>query len=513
MQCPPNIDEAAYKLNPTLVAIPLFTFAGYALAESKAPTRMVNLARAFFGSFPGGLAVVSLVTCALFTAFTGASGVTIVALGGLLYPMLLNERYPEKFSLGLITTSGSLGLLFPPSLPIILYALITQDSIDKLFAAGIIPGILLVVSLSAYAVLQGKKWRVPRHPFTWAEAGRTLRAAAWEVPLPVIIIGGIYSGIFTATEAAAITAFYVLVVEVFIHRDLKLFTDIPRVMRDSMLLVGAILMIIGVAMGLTNYLIDQEVPQRLFELTQTFISSPVMFLVVLNLFLIVVGMMMDIFSAIIVVVPLITPIAASYGIDPVHLGIIFLANLEIGYLTPPVGLNLFISSLRFNKTVLTVTRATLPFIGILLIALLALAAWRWPEHAMRSVVPVVVLVALSWVLLPLFPDEIRDWFDQVGPVFAMATTVAAVALAVLGLRRPGLAGALLLGIAVFVFVQLILAANAFDEGPGPRGLLGTSGGVMLLPMAIAGALLLLAHQLERHDARLRPRAAGPGVAL
>jgi len=366
------VDLNRIATNPTLVAIPLFTFAGYALAESKAPTRLVNLSRAFFGWFPGGLAVVVLVTCALFTAFTGASGVTIVALGGLLYPMLLGEQYPEKFSLGLVTTSGSLGLLFPPSLPIILYALVTAISVDKLFTAGILPGVLLVVMLSGYAIWQGKKHRVPRHPFTWGEVFKTMRAAIWEIPLPVIIIGGIYSGIFTATEAASVTAFYVLVVEVFVYKDLHLFRDIPRVMRESMLLVGAILMIIGVAMGLTNYLIDQEVPQQLFEMTKSLISSPVMFLVVLNVFLIVVGMMMDIFSAIIVVVPLITPIAASYGIDPVHLGIIFLANLEIGYLTPPVGLNLFISSLRFNKTVLSVTYATLSFIGILLIALMVI---------------------------------------------------------------------------------------------------------------------------------------------
>ncbi len=364
------VDLNRIATNPTLVAIPLFTFAGYVLAESKAPTRLVDLARALFGSIPGGLAIVVLVTCAMFTAFTGASGVTIVALGGLLYPMLLGEKYPEKFSLGLVTTSGSLGLLFPPSLPIILYALVTTISVDKLFAAGILPGILLVVALGSYSVWQGIRFKVPRYPFHWSEVARSFRATIWEIPLPVVIIGGIYSGIFTATEAAAVTAFYVLIIEVFVYRDLNLFRDIPKVMKESMLLVGAILMIIGVAMGLTDYLIDQEVPQRMFEMTRQFIDSPVMFLVVLNLFLIVVGMMMDIFSAIIVVVPLITPIATSYGIDPVHLGIIFLTNLEIGYLTPPVGLNLFLSSLRFNKTVLSVTRATLVFIGILLVALL-----------------------------------------------------------------------------------------------------------------------------------------------
>lgn len=356
--------------NPTLVAIPLFTFAGYVLAESKTPQRLVNLARAFFGSLSGGLAVVALVTCAVFTAFTGASGVTIVALGGLLYPILLKEQYPEKFTLGLITTSGSLGLLFPPSLPIILYSVTAKLSIDQLFAAGLIPGLLLVIVLSAYGVRQGKKARVPKTPFSWLNVRTSLRAAAWEIPLPVIVIGGIYSGAFTATEAAAITAFYVFVVEVFVYKDLSLTRDIPRVMRESMVLVGAILMIIGTAMGLTNYLVDNEVPMKLFDLTKTFISSGTMFLVVLNVFLIIVGMMMDIFSAIIIVVPLIIPIATAYGVNPVHLGIIFLTNLEIGYLTPPVGLNLFISSIRFQKPVFTIVRATLPYIGMLLIALI-----------------------------------------------------------------------------------------------------------------------------------------------
>ncbi len=355
--------------SPTLVAIPLFTFAGYVLAESKTPVRLVNLARAFFGSFSGGLSMVALVTCAIFTAFTGASGVTIVALGGLLLPILLKEQYPEKFSLGLITTSGSLGLLFPPSLPLILYALISKISIDRLFTAGVVPGILLVVLLAAYGIRQGKKAHVPTTPFEWRNVKSSIRAAAWEIPLPFIVIGGIYSGAFTATEAAAVTAFYVLVVEVFVYKDLNLFRDIPKVMRESMVLVGAILMIIGTAMGLTNYLVDNEVPMRLFEFTKEFITSPIMFLIVLNIFLIIVGMMMDVFSAIIVVVPLIIPIAEAYGINQVHLGIIFLTNLEIGYLTPPVGLNLFISSIRFQKPVFTIVRATLPYIVILIFAL------------------------------------------------------------------------------------------------------------------------------------------------
>jgi tripartite ATP-independent transporter DctM subunit len=371
------VDLNRIATNPTLVAIPLFTFAGYILAESKAPVRLVNLARSIFGTIPGGLAVVALVTSALFTAFTGASGVTIIAVGGLLYPILLQEKYPEKFSLGLITTSGSLGLLFPPSLPIILYALVASISIDRLFAAGLIPGALLVLILAGYSIYKGRTFKLERHPFIWSNVWASVRAASWEIPLPVVVIGGIYGGLFTATEAAAVTAFYVVIVEVFVYKDLKLFADVPRVMRQSMVLVGAILMIIGVAMGLTNYLVDQEVPNRLFEMTKSFIQSPTMFLVVLNIFLIVVGMMMDIFSAIIVVVPLIKPIAEAYGINPVHLGIIFLANLEIGYLTPPVGLNLFISSLRFNKPVFTVVRATLVYIGILLVALLIITYVPW----------------------------------------------------------------------------------------------------------------------------------------
>ncbi|MBE0557629.1 MAG: TRAP transporter large permease, partial [Proteobacteria bacterium] len=357
---------------PTLIAIPLFTFAGYLLAESGSPKRLVALARAMFGWMPGGLALVVLLSCAFFTAFTGASGVTIVALGGLLFPILIAERYTERFSLGLVTTSGSLGLLFPPSLPIILYALVAEQSIDKLFVAGIIPGFLLILILGAYSIYSGRRSKVKKVPFTWPELGRSIRGAAWELPLPVLIVGGIYSGAFTATEAAAITAFYVLIVEVFIHKDLSLWKDVPRVMRESMMLVGAILAILGTALGLTNYLIDQQVPQKLFEVVQAQVESRIMFLIILNLFLLVVGMMMDIFSATLVVVPLILPIATQFGVHPVHLGIIFLTNLEIGYMTPPVGLNLFLSSLRFEKPILTIARSVLVFIGLLMLALLVI---------------------------------------------------------------------------------------------------------------------------------------------
>ncbi len=355
---------------PTLVAIPLFTFAGYMLAESRSAQRLVNCAQALFGWFRGGLAIVVLLTCAFFTAFTGASGVTIIALGGLLFPMLLKEQYPEKFSLGLITAAGSIGLLFPPSLPIIIYGMTAETSIDKLFAAGVIPGFILILILSVYSIWIGKKANVPRVPFVLRNALVAIKEAAWELPIPFIIVGGIYSGFITATEAAAVTAMYIFVVEFFIYRDLSIKKDLPRVMTESMMLVGAIIAIIGVALGLTNYLVDEQVPQQLFELVQEHVSSPLTFLLILNGFLILVGMMMDIFSAILVVVPLILPIAKAFGVEPVHLGIIFLTNLEIGYITPPVGLNLFMSSLRFDKPVLKIASAVLIFILLETIALL-----------------------------------------------------------------------------------------------------------------------------------------------
>jgi C4-dicarboxylate transporter, DctM subunit len=354
----------------TLVAIPLFTFAGYILAESNTPRRLVNLTQALFGWIPGGLAVVVLVSCAIFTAFTGASGVTIVALGGLVLPALLKSNYSEKFSLGLVTTSGSLGLLFPPSLPLILYALVAQVDVDKLFIAGIVPGILLVVLLSIYSIVKNIGAKIEIQKFSLQNLSRATLDAIWEIPLPFIIIGGIYSGIFTVIEASAVTAVYVFIVEFFIYRDLNIKKDLPRIMKESMLMVGGILIILASALGLTSYLIDEQIPMKIFEFLQKYISSKYTFLILLNLFLLIVGMLMDIFSAIIVVVPIITPIAKSFGVDPIHLGIIFLTNLEIGYLTPPVGLNLFISSFRFEKPIIKIYLATIPFIIILFIALL-----------------------------------------------------------------------------------------------------------------------------------------------
>lgn len=371
---------------PTLISIPLFTFAGYLMAESGTPKRLVNVAQAFVGWLPGGLAVVTVFACAFFTAFTGASGVTIIALGGLLYPILIKEKYPDKFSMGLVTSCGSLGLLFPPSLPLILYGLVATVSIDKLFIAGILPGLLLVAVLSAYCIYSGIKGEVRRVPFNGKNILKSVKEAAWEVPLPIIVLAGIYSGWITASEASAVTAFYVLLVEVFIYRDLKLFSDVPRIIKESMVLVGGILIILGVAMGMTNYLVDAQVPMKMFDWVSQYISSKLMFLMVLNLFLLVVGCLMDIFSATIVVVPLITPVAYKYGVDPVHLGIIFLTNLEIGYLTPPVGLNLFISSFRFGRPVIELYRIAIPYLILLILCLLVI-----------TYVPSLSLSLISWL--------------------------------------------------------------------------------------------------------------------
>jgi C4-dicarboxylate transporter DctM subunit len=361
---------------PILLAIPLFTFAGYLLGESNAPHRLVRLTNALLGWLDGGLAIVALVACALFTAFTGASGVTIVALGALLYPALREAEYPERFSLGLVTTSGSLGLLFAPALPLILYGIVAQQMntvppvrIEDLFAAGLIPGLMMVVMLSAYAIWVVRGRTKVREAFTWKEALGAIREAGWEIPLPIVILGGIYSGTFALSEAAAVTAIYALIVEVGIRREISL-AKLPEVMRESMILVGAIMIILGVSLASTNYLIDSEVPSRLFDLVRARVDSPFVFLILLNVFLLSLGMILDIFSAIVIMVPIILPIAIGYGIHPVHLGIIFLANMQIGYITPPVGMNLFISSHRFERPVIEVYRATIPFFIILLISVL-----------------------------------------------------------------------------------------------------------------------------------------------
>ncbi len=358
---------------PALIAIPLFTFAGYVLAESDSPRRMLKLGAALFGFLPGGLAIAALCATAVFTAFTGASGVTIIALGGLLYPMLTKQGYPEKFTLGLITTTGSLGLLFPPSLPIILYGLIAKISIDSLFKAGFLPGLFLLAVLSGYALITAKKAGIQKQPFSWEKLKHAVRENAWEIPLPFLIIGGIYLGFFTASEAASIMAFYVLITEVFIHRELSLFGDIPKIAVKSMMLVGAIFVVLGTALGFTNYLIDAQIPDKIFSWLHSFVSSKILFLVILNAFLLVINMI-EIFSAIIIVVPIIVPVAMNYGIDPIHLGIIFLLNLEIGYMTPPLGLNLFLSSSRFDKKLPELYAATMSF-WLILLGVLALVTY------------------------------------------------------------------------------------------------------------------------------------------
>ena len=359
---------------PFLSAIPLFTFAGYLLSESNAPGRLVRLTGAVLGWMPGGLALVALGACAFFTAFTGASGVTIIALGAILYPALKEDGYPDNFNLGLVTTSGSLGLLFAPSLPLILYGIVAEVSIDNLFLAGILPGLLMLMMLSGWSLWVNRANRKPLATFSWRKVGASLRESIWELPLPVVVLGGIYSGFFAVSEAAAVTALYVLIVEVVILREIKL-SELPRIMRDSMLLVGGILIILGVSLASTNYMIDAGVPQKILEFVSTFVSGQASFLFLLLIFLLILGAILDIFSATVLVVPLILPIAAQYGIHEVHLGIVFLAAMQLGYLTPPVGLNLFIASYRFDKPIMTVYSATFPFLMILLLSVILIMYW------------------------------------------------------------------------------------------------------------------------------------------
>jgi C4-dicarboxylate transporter DctM subunit len=356
--------------SPLMVTIPLFIFSGYLMAESGTPRRLVELSRAWLGWMPGGLAVVCICASAFFTTFTGGSGITIVAIGALLYPALQEDKYPEKFSLGLVTGSGSLGLLFPPSLPLILYGVVGGVLIEKLFLAGIIPGIITMAALGAYSAFVGVREKMPRTPFNLRNAFVALWHGKWIILLPFALVGGLLTGVMRIHEAAAFTAFYVFVMEVFIHREISVRKDLPRIIRESVTMFGAILIILATAIGFTSFLVQAQVPQKLLHAMEHVITSPMMFLLVLNVFLLIVGMLMDIFTAIVVVVPLIIPIANHFGIDPYHLGIVFLLNLEIGYLTPPVGMNLFIASYRFNKPITLLYRAAMPFILLLIVSLL-----------------------------------------------------------------------------------------------------------------------------------------------
>jgi len=362
-------------VNPSLPTIPLFTLAGYFLAEGGASRRLVRVFETLFGQVRGGPAVVTALVCAFFTSFTGASGVTILALGGLLMPVLLSAKYSERNALGLLTGAGSLGLLFPPCLPLILYAIISTQakasvSIEQMFLGGILPGVLLVGLTAWWGISVGPKQTTERKPFDVAEAWRAIWEAKWELLLPVVTLVALFGGFSTPVEAAALTALYAFIVETFINRDLRIVRDIPRVVTECGLLIGGVLLILGVANGFTNYLVDAQVPAKMVEWTTHSIRSPWMFLLLLNLFLLVVGCLMDIYSAIVVVVPLIVPIGKAFGIDPVHLGIIFLANLELGYLTPPVGMNLFLSSYRFGKPMPEIVRSVLPMLAVFLVGVL-----------------------------------------------------------------------------------------------------------------------------------------------
>ena len=373
---------------PVLVAIPLFTLAGYLLSESQAPKRLVRLTQALVGWMPGGLAIVALVASALFTALTGASGVTIVALGAVLFPALIQGRYSEKFALGLVTASGSLGLLFAPSLPLIIYGVVAQQlntnppvSVEDLFLAGIIPGVLMLLVLSVYAISQSPK--IPREDrrFVPAEARAALWDTRWELPLPFLVLGGIYSGRIAPSEAATLTAVYVFVVSVLVRREIP-WKRLPLIVREAMMLVGGILLILGTAFALTNYLIDAEIPTRLFDWVQTHVSQKWIFLLALNAFLLFFGMLLEGYPAIVVLTPLVLPIATGYGMDPVHFGILFLANLQIGLFLAPLGMNLFIASYRFRKPVTQVIRASWPFFLLLFACALAITYVPWLSLAL-----------------------------------------------------------------------------------------------------------------------------------
>jgi len=368
---------------PLLMVLPLFTYSGYVLAEAKTSTRLVDLVQSLFGWLPSGLAMVGFLACAVFTALTGASGVTIVALGALLLPALVQSGYTEKFGLGLVTTSGSLGLLLVPSVPLILYGIVAQQldvgepfTIFELFLSGVLPMLLMLALLIIWTLWRHRGGAIPRVAFSRRRLWAALVAARWELPLPIIVLGGIYSGFFAVSEAAAVTALYVTIAEVALYREVS-WRKLPLVMMNSMVMVGGILLILGVALAFTNYLVDAEVPQKLFEFTQAHIESKLGFLLLLNILLLVLGAMLDIFSALVIVVPLILPVAVGYGIHPVHLGIIFLANMQIGYFTPPIGMNLFIASYSFDKPLHELYLASWPFMVVLLVALALIAYVPW----------------------------------------------------------------------------------------------------------------------------------------
>ncbi len=363
---------------PTLPTIPLFTLAGYILAEGGAPKRLVVLFRGLFGWMPGGVAVVAIVVSAFFTCFTGGSGVTILAMGGLMFPMLLADGHRPRFATGLLTSSGSLGLLFPPSLAVILYGLVAEVDIRRLFVAGLVPAVVEIALVAGFTIFVTR--RVSRgntSSFRWREAGRALWVAKWEAAIPFLVLGVVIGGFATLVEAAAITVLYALFVEFVVHREGKSLGDLISTGGNAATLIGGVLLILGAALGLTNYLIFADIPNLAVGWVQSFVDSPLFFLLLLNIVLLITGCLMDIYSAIVVVVPLMTPLGLAYGVDPVHLGIIFLTNLELGYLTPPVGMNLFLASYRFKQPLTRVYRAALPFLAIRAVAVLLITYAPW----------------------------------------------------------------------------------------------------------------------------------------
>ncbi len=356
--------------NPTLPAVPLLTVAGYVLAEGGAAKRLVRAYRGLFGWMPGGLAVMAAFVCAVFTTFTGASGVTILALGGLILPSLVAEGYPRGFSLGLVTAAGSLGLLFPPSLPVILYGVVSQTPIEDLFLGGLVPGLLMIALVAAYGIRVGVVARAPRQRFDAREAGAALWGAKWDLGLPALVVVSVATGMATIVEAAALAAAYSLLVELAIFREVHPLRELPEVLLDSATLVGAVLILLGVALGLTSWFVDAEIPTRLVDWMTAHVRSPALFLLALNVVLLFLGSVLEIYSAIVVLAPLVAPLGLAYGIEPVHLGVVFLANMELGFLFPPMGLNLFLSATRFQKPLPYVYRRALPFLAIMAVGVL-----------------------------------------------------------------------------------------------------------------------------------------------
>lgn len=387
-QDPDNMQTVLIELNrlastPLLVALPLFTLTSCILKDTKAPQRIMDFMESLVGWLPGGLAIAGLLACAMLTTLTGASGVTIIALGGILYPMLIAKGYSERFALGLLVTGGSIGLLFPPSLPMILYGVVAKTDIHELFSGALLPGIVLILIIAVHAFIYDFRRRraaglpLSDRPFRWSDVAQSTKNAIWELPIIAIVLVGIYGGFVTVNEVAAVILVWVLFVETVIKREFHLFKDLPRSMIEAAVLTGAIITILGFATGFSGYLIDEDVPTRLIENLKSISENKLVFLLMMNLFLIIIGCVMDIFTAIVVVVPILIPIATQFGIDPVHLCVIFLVNLEIGLIHPPLGINLLIASSRFKKPIDELVWASLPFLGLLLLALAIVTYIPW----------------------------------------------------------------------------------------------------------------------------------------